>query len=66
MSRDISPMGIGSVTKEPVSFNYDRITIVEDAYSAIGIIRHARLLDSEPAQYLGGVEVLDDYFCPER
>jgi hypothetical protein len=65
VSRDISQMGIGFVTKETVSFNYVRVTIVEDNYSAIGIIRHARLLDDQD-QYFVGVEFLDDYACHER
>ena len=66
MSQNISQMGIGFVCSEPVSTNYIRITIVEDSFSAIGLIRHSRLLEGEVQQYFVGVEFIDDYACHER
>ena len=66
MSRDINGMGIGFVCSEPIACNYIRVTVVEDDFSAIGIVRHSRLLNEEQQQYFVGVEFLDDYICHER
>ena len=66
MSSDISRKGIGFVCDQPVTCNYVRITIVEDNFSAIGIVRHTRQLLKEQGQHFVGVEFLDEYFCHER
>ena len=63
MSQDISGMGIGFVCSNPIACNYIRVTVVEDNFSAIGIVRHSRLLNEDQTQYFVGVEFLDDYTC---
>lgn len=65
MSSDISLKGIGFVCDETVTSNYVRISIVEDNFSAIGIVRHTRQVE-EQGQHFVGVEFLDEYFCHER
>lgn len=64
MSRDINEAGIGFVCRDEIRSTYLRVLIVEDNYSAIGIVRHSRRMAD--GEYFIGVEFLDDDACHER
>ena len=66
MSQDISESGIGFLSQTPITANYLRVTVVEDDYSAIAIVRHTRMFDESTSKYFVGVEFLDDYSCHDR
>ena len=65
MSRDVNRHGIGFVSRDQIDSTYIRVTVVEDNFSVIGIVRHSRVLPGGEALFVG-VEFLDDEFCHER
>jgi len=66
MSRDINDYGIGFVISGPIHSQYIRVTVVEDNFSAIGVIRHSRQLSGDEESYFVGGEYLDVEVCHVR
>jgi len=62
MTRDFSRHGIGLTTAYKLNCTYVKITVREDGYTGVAIIRHLRNIASDLEQplYLVGVELVDE------
>lgn len=62
MTRDFSKHGIGLTTPFQLDCTYLKITIREDEYTGVGIIKHVRKISSESERplYFVGVELIDE------
>lgn len=61
VSSDFSNGGIGFTCQQHVQGEYLRITVNEENYSVIGVVRHCRLIDESGQTYFVGIQFLEDY-----
>lgn len=66
MSRDIHHHGIGLICPQRIDVTYVRVTVMEDKFSKIGVVRHCQPADDGGSTYLIGIEFLDDEVCQQK